>query len=403
MAFLNQPILQKSYFLGYSVSPRFALNVVVSAILAAIIVIFVVKYHWRSWKNLGIPVFGQHYSLKGKHVCITGGSEGIGLDVALESLQRGATTVTILARDGKKLRNAVDYLAQNMNKATENEVIIQALSCDVANPDAVAAVFRLLHHNPLRPDTDGYCKATEFVKGAKIHQVSSEFYGPVCRPVDILVAAAGMCICDTFEHLSPKELELQFRVNVLGSLYPCQELFKTAGQDAAKGTPRQRVIVLLASVAAQVNIYGFVGYGASKYAIRGAWEAMTMEGEPLNIRVMCVFPPSTDTPGYAQECRRKPRVTSVIEGTVAVWSSKAVATRIIRGIENGLSRRITFGASGYLIAALTQGMAPASHIYELMMDLFLLYPAKLIAVILSVYWKTVVCSDIMYRGKPNNT
>lgn len=58
-------------------------------------------------------------------------------------------------------------------------------------------------------------------------------------------------------------------------------------------TKEKRVIVLIGSLASQINIFGFVGYGASKFAIRGIWEGLTMECEPLNIRVISAFPPST--------------------------------------------------------------------------------------------------------------
>lgn len=70
------------------------------------------------------------------------------------------------------------------------------------------------------------------------------------------------------------------------------QLFKLAIEENDH-TRRQRAVVLLASIAAQLNIYGFVGYGAAKFALRGAWEALTMEGDPLGIRVLCAFPPST--------------------------------------------------------------------------------------------------------------
>lgn len=54
-----------------------------------------------------------------------------------------------------------------------------------------------------------------------------------------------------------------------------------------------RAIVLIGSLASQLNIFGFVVYGASKFAIRGIWEALTMECEPLNVRLICAFPPNT--------------------------------------------------------------------------------------------------------------
>lgn len=51
--------------------------------------------------------------------------------------------------------------------------------------------------------------------------------------------------------------------------------------------------MLIGSLASQLSVFGFVAYGASKFAIRGIWEALSMECEPYNIRVIAAFPPST--------------------------------------------------------------------------------------------------------------
>lgn len=108
-----------------------------------------------------------------------------------------------------------------------------------------------------------------------------------------------------------------------------------AARDAPRADPR--VLVLFGSLASQLNIYGFVGYGASKFAIRGAWEALTMECDPLNIRVICGFPPNTDTPGFKIECKRKPAVTSAIEDTPGLYTADEVARAFVDGIEDGRS------------------------------------------------------------------
>jgi 3-dehydrosphinganine reductase len=42
---------------------------------------------------------GRVYSFKAKHVLITGGSSGIGKEIAIEALKRGADHVTLVARN----------------------------------------------------------------------------------------------------------------------------------------------------------------------------------------------------------------------------------------------------------------------------------------------------------------
>lgn len=63
--------------------------------------------------------------------------------------------------------------------------------------------------------------------------------------------------------------------------------------DTSEACTPNKAIILVGSMASQLNIFGFVAYGASKFAIRGIWEALTMECESLGIRVICAFPPNT--------------------------------------------------------------------------------------------------------------
>lgn len=49
---------------------------------------------------------GAPYSVAGKHVLITGGSQGIGYAIALETVKRGASIVTLVARNAGPLQAA---------------------------------------------------------------------------------------------------------------------------------------------------------------------------------------------------------------------------------------------------------------------------------------------------------
>lgn len=69
------------------------------------------------------------------------------------------------------------------------------------------------------------------------------------------------------------------------------QMLKAARKRLHEG--HKRMIVMIGSVASQVNFIGFSVYGASKFAIRGFCEGLYMEGNVLNTHVMCVFPPNT--------------------------------------------------------------------------------------------------------------
>ena len=61
-------------------------------------------------------ISSENNSLKGKHVLVTGGSKGIGKEVAKEFVKRGAN-VTIMARNSNQLSKA----SQEISKLIQHE------------------------------------------------------------------------------------------------------------------------------------------------------------------------------------------------------------------------------------------------------------------------------------------
>ena len=95
---------------------------------------------WRSFF-----VRNEEDSLRGKHVLITGGSKGIGKEVAKEFVKRGAN-VTILARNSQQLleaRNEISQLIVTSNGTITDRQKIQDVTLDVtSNFDTVAKSIR---------------------------------------------------------------------------------------------------------------------------------------------------------------------------------------------------------------------------------------------------------------------
>ena len=77
--------------------------------------------------------FRYNVKLLGKHVIITGGSEGLGYSLAREFCKKGCR-VTILARTQSKLDQAVTNLQQ---LAVSAQVQIQAIPADVTRFEQV--------------------------------------------------------------------------------------------------------------------------------------------------------------------------------------------------------------------------------------------------------------------------
>ena len=106
--------------------------------------------------------------------------------------------------------------------------------------------------------------------------------------VDGLINNAAIAGRDGIETLTPEALHRYFDVNVIGALNGIQAVIpamRRAGQGA---------IVNIASISALKATPGIVGYGISKWAIRGLTRNAAVELAPDRIRVNVVLPGSVE-------------------------------------------------------------------------------------------------------------
>ena len=122
----------------------------------------------------------RKFNCKGKHGLISGGSSGIGFEVAKEYLKLGAN-VSIMARDRKKLDTAKAELIKQ-SKDAENRVFIVSV------------------------DTGSGLKAVEDALVPATNQFGS---------VDVLVNCAGTSIAGAFEDLDIGEFERMLKVRFM--------------------------------------------------------------------------------------------------------------------------------------------------------------------------------------------
>jgi NAD(P)-dependent dehydrogenase (short-subunit alcohol dehydrogenase family) len=115
----------------------------------------------------------------------------------------------------------------------------------------------------------------------------------VAGPIDGLVNNAGLLPGRTTSaELTVAEFRRMMDVNVLGT-FLCSRA-AAAGMDGRGGS-----IVNIASETAFSGSHGFPHYVASKGAVVALTRAMANEYGPMNIRVNCVAPGFTRTPGSA--------------------------------------------------------------------------------------------------------
>ncbi len=257
---------------------------------------------------------------KNQHAIITGGSSGIGKATAKLLAQQGAN-ISIIARDRSKLATAQQEIQQVI---TDPDQQIITFSADVAQPEEINSAI------------------TEAIA--------------IGGNPDLLITAAGIARPGYFSDIPIEVFENTMAVNYFGSLYSIKAALP-AMERQSKGQ-----IVLIASGAALIGIYGYTAYCPSKFALRGLGESLRGELKSQGIRVAIVYPPDTDTPQLAEENKTKPPETKHITATAAIWTPEAVARKILQGIENQ-QPTITPGWEMTLLSQLHSLISPVLNWY----------------------------------------
>ncbi|MFP4502293.1 MAG: SDR family NAD(P)-dependent oxidoreductase [Candidatus Hydrogenedentota bacterium] len=236
-------------------------------------------------------------SFSQQHIVITGGSAGIGLEMARCFAAEGAR-LSLLARDTAKLDAACAQIAEAGGAA-------RGFSCDVTDATAVQRAF------------DAACEHFGSPQG--------------------IIANSGYCQPGRFDAMSPADLERQIGTNVLGVCYTLRE-----------GLPRIEAggggfAAVTSSPGGSLGIYGFGPYGASKAALNNLFHALRQEYADRPVTLHLLLPPDTDTPGYAQEQQQYPAETRAILAGGRLYPPDVVARKLVAGIRRG---RTTI-AAGY--------------------------------------------------------
>ncbi|HMF31840.1 MAG TPA: SDR family oxidoreductase [Candidatus Lokiarchaeia archaeon] len=236
------------------------------------------------------PKLIQQQPFSGKIIIITGGSKGIGRATAVEIAKLGGS-VCVVARTPEPLAEAVEAVKTNFSQEGQ---FVESIAADTTN---MALLQPLLE---------------TFVQE---HGVP-----------DYLIQCVGYAYPQYVEKLTLDDFRRNMEVNYFGQVVPILCLLPHF-MAAKKGH--------IANVSSALGFMGLMGYATyvpSKFAIVGLTETLRHELKPYGLTFSILYPPDTDTPGFAIENQSKPPETAIVSKKGKLLQPEQVAEVFIAGI-----------------------------------------------------------------------
>jgi 3-oxoacyl-[acyl-carrier protein] reductase len=199
--------------------------------------------------------------LKNKRALVTGGTRGIGLEVA-RSLASTGCSVVVCGRNSASVGAAVSELLQSAANGKVSGSI-----ADVSDSEAVAQLFR--------------------------------YADQVLGGLDILINNAGSGIFRPAAEMTVEEWNHIIGTNLSGAFY-CSREALSRFRNSGGGW-----IINISSLAGRNPMAGGAAYNASKFGLNGMSEAIMLDHRYDDVRVSYVMPGSVDTEFSARERAEK--------------------------------------------------------------------------------------------------
>jgi short-subunit dehydrogenase len=226
-------------------------------------------------------------SFQDLRVVITGASSGIGAELALALAHRGAR-LALVARRAEYLKT----LAHRIACETKAHPALW-LVCDVGDRQDVANAY------------------------AEIHAA--------WNGVDLLINNAGIGHHGLFMDTDVDLAEAIMRTNFFGALYWTKAVLPQM-IDQGGGW-----LLFISSIAGRLGVPDESFYAASKFALTGFAESLSMEVEDQGVHVTKVFPLAVNTPFFSEQARRRLPPTTV----ETMIDTQQVVHEILRGLQRG--------------------------------------------------------------------
>ncbi|KAF8351400.1 oxidoreductase [Amanita rubescens] len=275
-----------------------------------------------------IPLFSKSkWDPKGKHCYVTGGSTGLGLELAKQLTARGAH-VSIVARNKERLERALEDLEAFLQKSRlSSEQKLKAYSYSLTDLAASTAAL----------------------------QAASDEHGGKCPDAVFLCAGASRpsFFIEENEDTLRRGMDNAYWVQAFSALAAVKKMVK----DGVRGK-----IVFVSSLLGYMSIVGYSSYSPGKHALRGLAETLRSELLLYSISVHIFFPGTIYTPGYVEENKTKPKITLKIEETDDGLKPDQCAQALLRGVESG-QFHIVGDLIGNIFRSSTRGSTPYNNVF----------------------------------------
>ncbi|KAF0700253.1 Aste57867_9208 [Aphanomyces stellatus] len=256
---------------------------------------------------------------RGKHVFVTGGSEGLGRALAHQLVEAGAD-VTIVARRPEVLQRVVDEVNQ---KSSPSRGRIFTQTADVTNEEAIR-------------------KAVADAQAT-------------VGPIDILIPCAGKSLMGYMKDHTAEVHQKAMGLNYFGTLNTVNAILPSMLQR------KEGRICFITTGAALTSYIGYSAYSPTKYAVRGLADCLRNELSSSGISIHIAYPNGMDTPGYAEEQLTKPAECKAIEVAEKLYKPDDVASSILSDMKNGVYSMYCGDFGIGLLGMMTAGMSPRKN------------------------------------------
>ncbi|GAW79274.1 hypothetical protein, conserved [Plasmodium gonderi] len=300
-------------------------------------------------------------TFRGKHVCIVGGSEGLGFSLAKRIVREKPHTLTIMSRNVNKLRNTKKVLLEEIYKERNGErnsndgdgcmcTRINIIKCDIGMKESINEAFEnVIRNNSLDKENDNEENVAR--KSIHLRNKAIDLLEPKeieLNNVEVLICNAAYVCTEENNKLQMYDLIYTVNTNIYGNIDVISRVISYMKRK------KEGLILFINSEGALYPVYGYSYYLMSKACLWTYTYILDQELKYFNIHFTNAFLPSVETPGFAKENLKKPYITKKIEDLTCTVNSDYAADKVVQKVKKG-KKFITLDFNGFMLSVLHSG------------------------------------------------